>query len=188
MIDSREFRSAVGCFASGVTVVTLRARDGSPRGFTANAFCSVALDPPLVLVCLDHRSESRAAMSAPGVAFAVNILAQGQEEVARIFAGKGGPAKFDGVAHEDSSLGVPVLDGVHAVIECRSTAIHPGGDHDIVVGEAQRVEADSEARPLVFHRGAFGALAQPRLGGPRAPLRSAAGRAGTLGAGAGTSP
>lgn len=160
MVDAQDFRAIIGCFASGVTVVTVRGEDGEPRGFTANAFSSVSLTPPLVLVCLDHGSESYPAMQQPGVAFAVNVLARGQEDLARRFAGKGGPAKFAGVGHADGRLGVPVFEDTLAVLECTVTASFGSGDHDIVVGEVQHLDVDHDAEPLLFYRGAFGGLVQ----------------------------
>lgn len=158
MIDQRRFRETVGTFASGVTVVTLREPDGAPLGFTANAFSSVSLTPPLVLVCLGRTSESFAAMQRPGVPFAVNILSRGQEDLARTFAGKGGSTKFGGAPHADGRLEVPVLGAALAVLECTATASFDGGDHVIVVGQVQHLDVHEDADPLLFYRGAFHGL------------------------------
>jgi flavin reductase (DIM6/NTAB) family NADH-FMN oxidoreductase RutF len=152
-VDRELFFRLMASFASSVTVVTSRGPDGVPRGFTASAFCSVSLDPRLCLVCVDLRSESLPGIQEGG-SFAVNILADGQEELSRRFASKA-PDKFDGLAFRDGdATGSPILNGALAWIECRIHQVHEGGDHVIVVGEIQDGDA-LEASPLLYFRGQY---------------------------------
>ncbi len=142
----------MGHFATGVAIITTRDVDGRPYGLTANALCSVSLDPPLLLVCVDKRSESHPAFARAGV-FAVNILGHGHEDLSRRFAVSGGD-KFGEVSHRSGRTGVPILDGVLGVIECRVVAEHDAGDHTIYLGEIQHLEASS-GDPLLFFRGQY---------------------------------
>jgi flavin reductase (DIM6/NTAB) family NADH-FMN oxidoreductase RutF len=153
-VDAPAFRQALAQFASGVTVVTTQGPDG-PLGLTVTAFSSVSLDPPLVLVCIDRRSEAHAGFQRG--AFAVSLLAEGQEPVSRRFA-SGGPAKFaegDLAAGESGLLLVP---GALAHLECRVTAALPGGDHVVYIGLVERASA-REGRPLVHHARGYRRLA-----------------------------
>jgi flavin reductase (DIM6/NTAB) family NADH-FMN oxidoreductase RutF len=154
-VDTAEFRRALGQFASGVTVVTTLDRDGSPRGLTVSSFCSVSLDPPLVLVCIDNRSETHDGFEASGV-FGVSILAEGQEEWSRRFA-VGGVEKFVGVELVKGEHFVPLVPGALAHIECRVTATLPAGDHTIYVGEVLRLAA-TPGRPLLYHSSGYHCL------------------------------
>lgn len=146
-VDGEEFRRALGQFASGVTVVTTRDAQGQPLGLTVSAFASVSLEPPLVLVSIDNRSEAHAGFEASGV-FGVSVLAEGQAEVSQRFA-FGGPGKF----------GSPLVLGAHGLhlvphalahIECRVLAAHPAGDHTIYVGEVLALTV-RPGRPLLYH-------------------------------------
>jgi len=145
-VDAPAFRQALCQFASGVTVVTTQGPDG-PLGLTVTAFSSLSLDPPLVLVCIDRRSETHAGFERG--AFAVSLLAEGQEAMSRRFA-CGGPAKFaeGGLAAGES--GLLLVGDALAHLECRVTAVVPGGDHVIYVGLVERARA-REGRPLVHH-------------------------------------
>ncbi len=156
--DSREFRNALGGFVTGVTVVTTRAPDGMPIGITANSFNSVSLDPPLVLFSLDRRAYSLAAFVA-AQAFAIHVLADGQGELSRIFA-RALADKWTGIDFETWATGTPILVGALARFECRTHAIHEGGDHLIFVGEVLRFDHRPEARPLAYFRGAYAKLAE----------------------------
>lgn len=155
-LDERAFRATLGRFASGVTVITLRDAAGRDRGMTATAFTSLSLEPPLVLVCV-----GQAASIAPSLAhathFAVHVLAADQEVLARRFAEPDGD-RFDGVTVTRGLEGLPIIGGVIASLQCRVHARHPGGDHEIVVGEV--IDARSrEGEPLVYFRGRYGGLA-----------------------------
>ena len=147
-VDADDFRRALGQFAAGVTVVTTRDGQGRALGLTVTAFCAVSLDPPLVLVCVDHRSETHVGFRHAGL-FGVSILAEGQEEVSRRFAG-GGPAKFAGLKLVDGTCGVPLIPGALAQLECRVSATHQAGDHTIYVGEVICL-AVRPGRPLLYH-------------------------------------
>ena len=154
-VDPMEFRRALGCFATGVTVITTVDESGQPRGLTANAFSSLSLDPTLILVCVDHRSDTFPVI-AQAPAFAVNILGEEQREVSQRFAKKG-DNKFDGVSHRIGESGAPLIDGALAVLECRVSQSLPAGDHTIFIGEVQSVE-HAQGKPLVFFRGNYASL------------------------------
>lgn len=152
-IDKRAFRKALGNFATGVTVITARSADGSLVGVTANSFSSVSLEPPLVLWSLDNAAYSRTIFEAAG-SFTVNILAANQTELSNRFASRGEFDKFSGVAFRSGLGGAPVFDGIAASFECRTVAIHDGGDHRIFLGQVE-VFADHGLAPLLFHRGNY---------------------------------
>ena len=152
-IERELFFNLMASFASGVTVVTSRGTDGVPRGFTASSFSSLSLEPRLCLVSVDNRSESLAAIRDSG-AFVVNILADSQEQVSRIFASRA-PDKFAEVSFTDGpATGAPILDGALAFIECRVHEMLPGGDHTILIGDIQAGEA-REGAPLLYFRGQY---------------------------------
>ncbi len=154
-IDRNELRRVMGHFATGVTVITTRSTDGTPYGLTANAFTSVSLDPPLLLVCVDKKAESYPFFEQSKV-FTVNILSDDQESLSRRFAVSGGP-KFDGVSYRMGANGAPILDGAVGYIECTLHAAYEGGDHTIYLGEIQQAET-AERKPLLFFRGGYRAL------------------------------
>jgi flavin reductase (DIM6/NTAB) family NADH-FMN oxidoreductase RutF len=147
-VDAAEFRRALGQFATGITVVTTQDTDGRPQGLTVNAFCSVSLDPPLVLVCVDRRSEANAGLAQTG-RFNISVLGEAQEEISRRFAA-GGPAKFAGIDLPAGSNGLPLIPGALAALECRLVSTHDAGDHAIYIGEIERLESRPGA-PLVYH-------------------------------------
>lgn len=155
-IDQRAFRHAMGQFASGVTVVTTHDGDVS-TGITVSSFASLSLDPPLVLICIDHRGRSHEALADADM-FAVNILAEHQEQVAGVFASRA-EDKFAYIAHTFSANGLPLLDDVLATVECRKVNAVPGGDHTIFVGEVVSI-ATHDRRPLVYHASRFGQFAE----------------------------
>ncbi|MDP3768695.1 MAG: flavin reductase family protein [Dehalococcoidia bacterium] len=152
MIAPEEFRRVLGHFATGVTVVTTCDGDARPTGFTASAFTSVSLDPPLVLVCVDHKSQTYPQLLERGL-FAINILTSNQQSVSRKFASTR-LDKFDGVPFRVSPLGLPLIDGALAHIECTTIHTYQAGDHTIFVGEV--VHADiTEAAPLLYFHGGY---------------------------------
>jgi 3-hydroxy-9,10-secoandrosta-1,3,5(10)-triene-9,17-dione monooxygenase reductase component len=155
-VDGGDLRRVAGRFPTGVTVVT-STHDGRPCGLTVNSFASVSLDPPLVLVCLSRAARAFACIDAAGH-FAVNVLADGQERLARLFASTAAD-KFAGLDHRPSPRGDPILVGVHAWMDCDVVERHPGGrTHTIYVGRVTALAAGT-GRPLLFHAGRYGALA-----------------------------
>lgn len=151
-VDPMDFRAALGCFATGVTIVTTRAPDGRWAGVTCNSFASLSLDPPLVLWSLAHRSSSRLIFEA-AEGFAVNVLADDQEEIALRFA-RSGCDKFAGTPIGEGLRGIPLIDGALATFECRTDRHLAGGDHQIFIGEVQSY-AHRVGAPLLFSRGRF---------------------------------
>ena len=160
MLSPDIFRSVLGRFASGVTIVTALDDTGVDHGMTATAVCSVSLVPPLILVCVDetttmHRILERATH------FAVNLLASEQEELSRRF-GSGEPqrggipeeVRFEGVGYARAVSGAALLNDALAHVECRVYARHPAGDHMIVVGEVE-IAMVHDARPLIYYRGGY---------------------------------
>ena len=155
--ERRDYRRALGCFATGVTVVTTATGDGRPVGLTVNSFASVSLVPPLVSWCLSETALSLEAFRRSSH-FAVNVLAADQLHLVHHFA-KRTLDKFGDVVTVPGLGGAPLLGGVAARFECRTVATHPGGDHLIFLGEVERYER-FEATPLVFVGGRFGHLAE----------------------------
>lgn len=154
VLDPVAFRNAMSRFASGVTVVTTVDREGmTPVGFTASAFSSLSLDPPLVLVCLDRKAESHRAFQQART-MAVSILAKEQADLAMRFA-KRGEDKFTGGTTPGALTGCHVVDGALAQLECEIEHLLPGGDHSIVVGRVVGVTL-GEAAPMVHFNRSFG--------------------------------
>jgi flavin reductase (DIM6/NTAB) family NADH-FMN oxidoreductase RutF len=151
-IDPRELRNVFGAFATGVTVITTKDVMGKPFGLTANSYTSLSLDPPLVLVCVDKKVDCYTCFEQSKV-FVVNILSEGQDQLSTRFATKG-IEKFEGVAVRQGTLGVPLLEGAVAHIECTLVSAYEGGDHTIYVGEVQAASAAGD-RPLLFFKGKY---------------------------------
>ena len=151
---ARRFRDTIGCFATGVCVVTTQGRQGK-AGLTTNAVSSLSLDPLLLLVCFDNASRTLPIVLETG-RFAVNVLHAGQEDVARVFASKNvlPEAKFDAVTHVEEH-GVPVLDDALAWIACELRDTLAGGDHTIGVGAPLGMSRIGDDEPLVFFRGRY---------------------------------
>lgn len=159
-VDAAAFRRAVGHFASGVTVVTTRLGTVD-HAMTASAFTSVSLDPLLVLVCVDKEARFRDAVLESGT-WAVSVLSVADRRAAEWFAMKGRPliGQLDRHPHHRDMTGAALLDSAVAWLECRTHAVHDGGDHDIVVGAVvSALEGDRDGVPLVYHRGRYGRLA-----------------------------
>ena len=154
--SSTDFRSAVGGFATGVTVIT----SGSGEhvfGMTANAFSSLSLDPPLVLICVISGTTGAETIEKNS-AFAVNILGAHQEPISRYFSWKDRPrgaAAFHEIPHDTAVTGCPVLEGVAAYLDCRLVDAHDAGDHVVFIGEVMALGVDLDVEPLVFHGGAY---------------------------------
>ncbi len=151
--DARTLRDALGCFATGVTVVTAMTPEGVPIGLTANSFTSVSLDPPLLLVCI-ARSASCAAALETAQHFAVNVLHIGQQPTSVCFAKKG-ESRFASTAWEAGEYGTPVIHGSLSTFECERHATHDGGDHVILVGRVVRACFDPRRDPLLYFRGKY---------------------------------
>ncbi|MFD4250048.1 flavin reductase family protein [Amycolatopsis thermoflava] len=146
--DDVTFRTTLSRFTTGVVVVT--AAGGA--GMVVSSFTSVSLAPPLVLFCAGNTSTTWPRIREAG-AFCANVLAAGQEDLARRFSGPGD--RFAGVPHRPGVLGSPVLAGVHAHLECEITDAHPAGDHTIVVGRVVALDSGDGTAPLVFHHSRF---------------------------------
>jgi flavin reductase (DIM6/NTAB) family NADH-FMN oxidoreductase RutF len=150
-----DFRRVLGQFATGVTIVTTCDGDGRPTGLTASAFTSVSLDPPLVLVCVDHKSQSFPALCESD-RFAINVLRPEQEMLSRKFATTR-LDKFDGIDFRLSELRVPLIEGSLARLECLKVNAHVEGDHTIFVGRVERAEV-GDGEPLLYFRGKYSRL------------------------------
>ena len=157
-IDTRKLRDALGCFATGITIVTARAPDGQVAGVTANSFCSVSLEPPLVLWCLAKSAPSQSVF-VKATHFAIHILAEDQAHLSARFC-KPSKNKFAGLTVSEGLGGAPLLDGVLALFECRSEHRYEGGDHFIIVGRVERYQR-TDRPPLLFHTGGYRGLGRP---------------------------
>ena len=158
--DPRDFRSALGCFPTGVCLVTTVGPQGKPEGLTINSFSSVSLDPPMILWSL-ARSASSAAVFRDAEYFAVNVLACDDDAISTHFA-RSAPDKFAAFAERftPGTGSVPLLKGAAATFECHSRHRYYGGDHIIVIGSVERYGYDAARAPLVFHRGRYASRAQ----------------------------
>ena len=154
--SSREFRNALGMFATGVTIVTARNAAGELVGLTASSFNSVSLDPPLVLWSLVTHSPNLAVFSECSH-FAINILGSGQEELAMRFANPKITNKFDDVMMEETCAGIPVLQSAVTTLLCEHDHNRQTGDHLLLIGRVVRT-ASRPGSPLVFHAGRFTSL------------------------------
>ncbi|MGD9604216.1 MAG: flavin reductase family protein [Gammaproteobacteria bacterium] len=158
-LSPENFRKACGFWATGVSIVTTRDADHTPFGLTMNAVTSLSLTPPLFVICVDNKSDTLEPMKRSGV-FCINVLSAGQQDLSNRFAKKG-QDKFDGVGFERGATGAPMLDGRLMAIDCQVTAVHPGGDHHIFVGEVRGISLppSEDLQPLLYYRGRYGALA-----------------------------
>ena len=155
-LNSAEFRKAMGCFATGVTIITVDL-DGEVHGMTANAFASVSLDPMLVLVCVDHTTRTHAHLHAKK-RFGINVLCEDHRGISEYYARPErdhdnaeveAGARFDRTAH-----GTPVLQGALAYLECRLHSAQVAGDHTIFIAEVEDVVV-RDGKPLLFFRGKY---------------------------------
>lgn len=154
-IDPKELRQALGCFPTGVAVVTTLGTDSAPIGITVSSFNSVSMDPPLILWSLTRNAGSLPAFRSHG-AFAVNVLSADQEPLCRHFSTAAGD-RFSAVSWRPGIQGIPVLEGAAAVFECSNWAVYPGGDHEILLGKVERYD-HWDTVPLVFGKGRLAPL------------------------------
>jgi 3-hydroxy-9,10-secoandrosta-1,3,5(10)-triene-9,17-dione monooxygenase reductase component len=155
MIDSETFRSVLGRFATGITIVTSRDAQGRDFGMTVSAFSSLSLSPPLVLWCVDH-SASMHPLLLEHPAVGINVLSSDQESYSRRFADTTAKG-FDGIAYTRGEDGVVLLEAALAHLECRVVQHHDVGDHTVVIAEVDRAEP-MEGRPLLYYRGGYARL------------------------------
>lgn len=162
-VSPDQFRTLLGRFATGVTVLVARDAASQPIGMTASSIASTSLEPPLLLVCVERRHEMHAAM-ATASHFGLNILAADQEAISRRFA-EDAPDRFHEVAYTESALGgkLPVLDGVVAYIECHKHAAVPAGDHTVYVGLVIGGQ-HTDRPPLLYYRSEYRALGERDAG------------------------
>ncbi len=153
-VDPRQFRSVMGRFATGVTVVTT-CQGGERLGITVNAFCSVSLDPPLVLVCIERTSRVQDVQLQSGV-FADNFLSKQQDRLSTCFAGNSERRyrDFCGATSHSAATGAPILDGCIGYVDCRIVESYSGGDLSIVVGWVEAL-GQSEGEPLLYYRSRY---------------------------------
>lgn len=154
-VTQDKFRAALSRFPSGVTVVTTKDGEGRLHGITVSAFCSVSLNPPLILVCIEKTTGSHTALNESGV-FVVNILGEGQRELSEHFASQI-PNKFTEIGFSPGIEGLPILKGIAASLECRVDAKHDGGDHTIFVGKVVEIKIN-DVRPLAYLHGDYRAI------------------------------
>ncbi len=151
--DPRTLRDALGCFATGVTVVTCFGDDGAPIGLTANSFTSVSLEPPLLLVCV-HKDAASALALTNVEHFAVNVLQTGQQPASIRFSTRE-QDRFGNNDWSPGEFGAPVLRESLSVFECARHGVHDGGDHHILVGHVLKASFDQHLDPLLFFRGKY---------------------------------
>lgn len=156
-LDPQRFRRVLGHFPTGVVIVTTMTESGEPEGMVVGSFTSVSLEPPLVAF-LPSSSSSSWARIRPTGRFCVNILGADDELLCRQFATRKGAEKYDGVTWRPSPSGAPIIDGAVAWIDCVTDTVHPAGDHDIVVGQVQDLEVESDRLPLLFFQGGYGSF------------------------------
>jgi flavin reductase (DIM6/NTAB) family NADH-FMN oxidoreductase RutF len=154
-IEQDLFRAVLGRFASGVTIVTTQDADGRDQGMTVSAFSSLSLDPPLVLVCIDHGASLWPVLRY-AQHFAINILASSQEALSRRFSSKEGD-RFEGVGFSRGSSGVALLDDTLASVECTVSSRVEQGDHTILIGTVDFGVA-RDLQPLLYYRGGYASL------------------------------
>ena len=162
MVDAYGFRDALGRFASGVSVITALSTDGRPVGVTVSSFCSLSLDPPLILFCLGLNTASLDAYASHGVV-AVNILAEGQDDVAETFATRS-KSKFAKVPHRTGENGCELLEGCLVSLECGIVSTYVGGDHLIIIGRVARIHSGGNGLPLLRYQGRYARIAGPDRG------------------------
>jgi flavin reductase (DIM6/NTAB) family NADH-FMN oxidoreductase RutF len=151
--DTAKFRQVLGHFPTGVTIITAM-NDGQPVGFAVGSFASLSLEPPQILFCAGKSSSSWPKIESAG-AFCVNVLADDQEDVSRVFASKA-PDKFQEIGWKHSGNGSPIITGVLAYIDCRIGEIVEAGDHFVVIGQVDDLDVMHEGGPLIFFRGGYG--------------------------------
>ena len=153
MIDADTFRSVLGRFASGVTIVTARDDEGRDHGMTVSAFSSLSLDPPLVLICVDHAASMHRLLCAhPWIG--ISILSAHQEPISRRFADTDEDERFDGLAYSRGDFDVVLLDDALAHLQGRVQHHVDAGDHTVFVAGVERAQPH-HGRPLIYYRGGY---------------------------------
>ena len=158
-IETALFRQLLGCFPTGVAVITTRSADGRPVGLTCNSFSSVSLEPPLVLFSLRNES-SLLSTFTESQGFAINILSQSQDVLSGRFASSKIADKFEGVGWRSGDMGMPVIDECLASFECSAFACHEAGDHHVFIVEVKHMSAGPADQALVYYKGAYMMLAE----------------------------
>lgn len=158
-IEPKLFRQLLGCFPTGVAVITTNNADGQPVGLTCNSFSSVSLEPPLVLFSL-RKASSLVPTFTSSEGFAINILSQQQDALSGRFASSKIVDKFEGVAWRRGPLAMPIIDDCLASFECSVYACHDAGDHLVFIGEVKHMHEGSADHALVFYKGAYRMLAE----------------------------
>ena len=151
--DNLEYRKTLGKFVTGVTIITTCEKDGTPRGFTANSFTSVSLEPPMVLVCLGNKTGCIEAFTL-GKRFVVNILKESQRTLSDMFAGPQ-KYKFKNQSYDIWNSDCPILSGCLVNIECIKVNIFEAGDHIILLGKVERIEHSTSGRPLLYYKSKY---------------------------------
>ncbi|MGB3697182.1 MAG: 3-hydroxy-9,10-secoandrosta-1,3,5(10)-triene-9,17-dione monooxygenase reductase subunit [Gordonia sp. (in: high G+C Gram-positive bacteria)] len=159
--DSRQFRTAMGQFCTGVTVITTLDADENPVGFACQSFAALSLDPPLVLFCPQKTSRTWPVIEARGQ-FCVNVLSNRQQDVSAVF-GAPGSDKFKSVRWDPSPAGLPVLRNNLTWVECSVDSVSDGGDHWVVIGRALTLGEVLQDKPLLFYRGGYLSTEHPRV-------------------------
>jgi len=155
MIDSDTFRSALGRFATGITIITARDDKGRDHGMTVSAFCSASLEPPYVIVCIGHEASMHGLIMRVDH-LGISVLSTDQEPLSRRFADPE-TDRFDGVGYSRGEKGVALLDDALVHLECDVIGRHDAGDHTIVVCAVERA-APYDGRPLLYYRGGYAQL------------------------------
>jgi len=156
--DQREFRNALGCFPTGIAVITANVGD-NVVGITVNSFSSVSLNPPLLLWCIDKRSD-RFSMFIGAESFTISLLCTSHRDISSRLA-KPGEHRLDGIELIQTELGAPALREALAYFECTRYAVHDAGDHAILVGRVRHFSRQETGAPLIFFKGKYGDLAHP---------------------------
>lgn len=157
-LDSRQFRNALGCFATGITVVSTTSGKNEPIGITVNSFSSVSLDPPLVLFSL-ARDASRFTDFAAAKHFSINVLSDSQRDISNYFASSG-QSVWSGFDYTLAANGCPVSADALAVFNCECYAQYDGGDHIIVVGQVTSMTYADAGGPLIYYKGRYSGLTE----------------------------
>jgi flavin reductase (DIM6/NTAB) family NADH-FMN oxidoreductase RutF len=156
-IDPDSFRSVLGRFASGITIVTAIDAEGRDVGMTVSAFSSASLHPPLVQICVDRAASMFDTLHHHSRGFGISILGSDQEALSRRFAAEDSMHRFDGIGYVRGDTGVVLLDDALAHLECRMYASYDAGDHMLFIGEVEHATA-ADARPLLYYRGGYAQL------------------------------
>jgi flavin reductase (DIM6/NTAB) family NADH-FMN oxidoreductase RutF len=151
--DPRTLRDALGCFATGVTVVTCLDTNRDPAGLTVNSFTSVSLDPPLLLVCIAKNAASAGSLTA-AANFAISVLQTGQQPASIRFSTRD-QDRFGATPWSTGEAGAPILKDSLGVFECERFAVYDGGDHHILVGRVIKASFDASLDPLLYFRGSY---------------------------------